>query len=82
MKWSDKAWLVIQPIYEKTIQLPFVQELMKGILAEDKFLYYIQQDSLYLASYGRLLTGIATKLSNPKHIQCFKIGRASCRERV
>lgn len=71
MKWSDKAWLAIQPIYEKTIQLPFVQELMKGILAGDKFLYYIQQDSLYLASYGRLLTGIATKLSNPKHIQCF-----------
>ncbi|NMA74879.1 MAG: thiaminase II [Bacteroidales bacterium] len=71
MTWSEKAWLTIQPIYEKTVQLPFVQELMDGTLPKEKFLYYIEQDSLYLQSYGRLLTGIATKLNNPEHIQSF-----------
>lgn len=71
MNWSDKAWLAIQPIYQKTLKLPFVQELMNGTLPKDKFIYYIEQDSLYLNSYGRLLTGIATKLNDPKHIQAF-----------
>lgn len=71
MTWSEKAWLAIQPVYERTLQLPFIQELMEGTLAKEKFLYYIEQDSLYLQSYGRLLTGIATKLDHPEYAQAF-----------
>lgn len=71
MKWSEKAWQAIEPIYQKTLKLPFIQELINGTLDKQKFLFYLQQDSLYLADYGKVLTGIATKLNNPAHISAF-----------
>lgn len=67
MKWTEKAWLAVQPQFEKTVQHPFVVELMQGTLPQEKFFFYIEQDSLYLASYGRLLTGLATQLYDPTH---------------
>lgn len=67
MKWTEKAWDAVQPLFHKTIQLPFIQELMNGTLDRKKFLFYIEQDSIYLASYGKLLTGIATQLKDPLH---------------
>jgi len=71
MKWSENAWESIQPIYGKILELPFINELISGTLPKEKFTFYIQQDALYLAEYGRILTGIATKLTNPKHIEAF-----------
>lgn len=71
MKWSDNAWQSIVPIYQKTLALPFIQELINGTLDRQKFLFYLGQDALYLADYGKVLTGIATKLNNPAHISAF-----------
>lgn len=71
MKWSDKAWEAVQPIFNKTVKHPFIKELMNGTLPKEKFLFYIQQDSIYLASYSKLMTGIATQLDNPNHIKDF-----------
>lgn len=71
MKWSEKAWDAINPIYRKTLELPFIQELIAGTLERDKFVFYIQQDSLYLADYGKVLLAIASKLTNPEHIEAF-----------
>ena len=64
MKWTEKAWDAVQPLFNKTIRLPFIQELMNGTLDRKKFLFYLEQDSIYLASYGKLLTGIATQLKD------------------
>lgn len=71
MKWSQKAWDAIQPIYKKTLELPFINELMNGTLDREKFVFYIQQDALYLSEYGRTLTGIASKLSKTDHVNTF-----------
>lgn len=71
MKWSDEAWVSIKPIYEKIKELAFIQELMNGTLDRKKFIFYIQQDALYLADYGKVLTAIASKLTNQKHIEAF-----------
>ncbi|HCC51139.1 MAG TPA: thiaminase II, partial [Porphyromonadaceae bacterium] len=65
MKWSENAWDAIKPIYKKTLELPFIQELMNGTLDREKFVFYIQQDALYLSDYGKILTAIATKLTKP-----------------
>jgi thiaminase/transcriptional activator TenA len=56
MKWSDKAWKAIEPIYEKTVTLPFIQELTNGTLDREKFIFYIQQDAMYLSDYGSVIT--------------------------
>lgn len=67
MKWTEEAWLSIQPQFERITQHPFVQELMQGSLSRERFNFYIEQDGLYLSGYGRLLTGIATQLNAPLH---------------
>jgi len=71
MKWSEKAWTEALPVYNKILTLPFIQQLIDGTLDNRKFLFYIQQDALYLAEYGKVLTGIASRLSNPEHIGSF-----------
>lgn len=71
MKWSEKAWSTISPIYGKILELPFIKELIDGTLDSEKFTFYIQQDSLYLSEYGRVLTGIASKLKKLEHAEAF-----------
>ena len=71
MKWSDEAWKAIEPVYTKIKELPFIKELMDGTLDNKKFIFYIQQDALYLADYGKVLTAIASKLSKPDHSVAF-----------
>ncbi len=71
MKWSTKTWDSIAPIYKEITKLPFIKELMDGTLPYEKFAFYIQQDALYLTEYGKVLTGIASKLKDPKHITSF-----------
>ncbi len=71
MKWSDEVWKAIEPVYTKIKELPFIKELMDGTLDNKKFIFYIRQDALYLADYGKVLTAIASKLSKPDHIEAF-----------
>jgi thiaminase/transcriptional activator TenA len=62
MKWSDKAWEECASVYEKILELPFLNELMNGTLPQEKFHFYLQQDAIYLAEYGKILAGVAAKL--------------------
>lgn len=71
MKWSQKTRQLADPIYQKTIRHPFITELMSGSLKQEKFLFYLQQDALYLADYGRVLSGIASKLPQQHQIHAF-----------
>ena len=71
MKWSEQAWEAITPIYKEILELPFIQELMSGILDKEKFAFYIQQDALYLSDFGKILTALATRLTKPSHIEAF-----------
>lgn len=71
MKWSDHAWQSIEGVYAEIIKLPFLQELMDGSLAKEKFEFYLFQDSLYLAEFGRVMCGIATKLENAEYREAF-----------
>ncbi|MDR0743528.1 MAG: thiaminase II [Tannerella sp.] len=78
MKWSEKAWDSIKPIYEKTLASPFIQELMEGTLDNERFIFYIRQDALYLSDYGKVLIAIATKLTKPEHIEAFIAFAGEC----
>jgi thiaminase/transcriptional activator TenA len=71
MKWSDQAWKTIEPVYDRILQLPFIQELMNGTLSKNKFLFYLQQDALYLSEYGKILAGIAAKTGSPDYKKAF-----------
>jgi thiaminase/transcriptional activator TenA len=71
MKWSEKTWEAITPVYKEIETLPFIAELMNGTLETEKFLFYIRQDAMYIADFGKVLTAIATKLTKSAHIEAF-----------
>ena len=47
-KWSEEAWNAALPVYDKILTLPFIEQLADGTLPEEKFLFYIRQDSIYV----------------------------------
>lgn len=59
--FTDLLWQENLPIYEGIMAHPFNQELMAGTLAKDKFQFYIGQDALYLADFGRALSVVGAK---------------------
>lgn len=71
MKWSEKTWESIEPIFNKILVHPFIHGLMDGTLEREKFLFYINQDAIYLGEFGRVLAGIASKSNNSKYVEAF-----------
>lgn len=69
--WSSEAWEAAKPIFDEIIKLPFVVELASGTLPKDKFEFYLQQDSLYLHNYCRVLSHIASRLDKQSHTSAF-----------
>lgn len=70
-KWSQEAWDAALPTYNRILELPFIKELADGTLPRDKFLFYIRQDSLYIAEYFRVLANIASRLDRNDHAAAF-----------
>ncbi|MFH5882884.1 thiaminase II [Halalkalibaculum sp. DA3122] len=56
MKFTDELWSTIEPMYDAILELPFIRELTDGTLPEDIFLFYLKQDTLYLADFSRALS--------------------------
>ncbi|MDX1637981.1 MAG: thiaminase II [Balneolaceae bacterium] len=73
MKFTDELWSEIEPIYEAILELPFIRELTEGTLSEEIFLFYLKQDTLYLADFSRALSlaGIRAD-STPQMYDFFK----------
>jgi thiaminase/transcriptional activator TenA len=65
MTFTDKLWKSATPIFEEILTHPFNRELMDGTLSTERFLFYIQQDSLYLMDYGRSLSLLAGRCPDP-----------------
>jgi len=61
MSFSQGLWQVNAALYEKTLQLPFNQELACGLLSRQRFCHYMIQDAHYLLAYGRALAVTAAK---------------------
>lgn len=61
-KWSGQAWAAATPVYDAILEMPFVKELADGTLPRDKFIFYLQQDALYIENYCRVLSHIASRV--------------------
>lgn len=66
MTFSETLWDDIAPIYRAIIEHPFIQELAGGTLRRDAFAFYMQQDALYLADFGRALAIMAGRSPTPE----------------
>lgn len=64
--FSDIAWNSITPLIEKILDHPFIKKLSSGTLQGKKFRYYLEQDSLYLDDFGKILSASTLKIDDPK----------------
>ncbi len=61
MSFTQELWHNNIELYQKTLNLPFNQELAAGTLSADAFCHYVIQDAHYLLAYGRALAIAAAK---------------------
>ena len=61
---------VARPMLKKIVQLPFIKEISNGTLAMEKFIFYIQQDKIYLTEFSKALALISTKIVHEEHRKC------------
>lgn len=71
MKWSEQTWIAANPVYNKILEHPFIKGLIDGSLEYEKFIFYMQQDALYLAQYGKVMSAIASRLDKAEHQEAF-----------
>src|SRR5690606_25184725 len=76
MKWTDKAWLSIEPIFDDILKMAFIQELQEGTLPLAKFQFYMLQDAKYLEHFARVLAYLGSKLpDNEQALAFFEFGK-------
>lgn len=71
MKWSEQTWQTTEHHYQSILEMPFIKELSDGTLPQEKFRFYMAQDSLYLEHFGRTLSLIAAKIPDLQDVLSF-----------
>jgi thiaminase/transcriptional activator TenA len=67
--FSEIAWNSVVDLITKILSHPFVQKLSSGTLDPKKFKFYVEQDSLYLDDFGRILSAAALKTPDQNDAQ-------------
>lgn len=62
------VFMGIEPILQAIYSHPFTVELIDGTLPLHKFVFFMQQDSLYLVEYARALSLIAAKVVDERDL--------------
>ncbi|MGK9045629.1 thiaminase II [Mammaliicoccus vitulinus] len=66
MKFTDRVFKRVEPIWESYMEHPFIQGLGDGTLDEEKFKHWLKQDYVYLIEYARLFSIGAAKSTDLK----------------
>ena len=70
-RFTEGVWRDTADLYQKILDLPFNRELAAGTLSEDRFRFYMLQDSLYLEQYSRALSMASAKATDVAAMQMF-----------
>ena len=71
MSFTKEIWDETLPVYNEILELPFNKELMQGTLRKDRFEFYVKQDALYLADFGRALALAGVKATDNEIFKSF-----------
>lgn len=71
MSFTDELWQEIDHIYSHILEMPFNQELMSGALDEEIFIFYLKQDSYYLADFTRALSLTGLRAEKMEYVEDF-----------
>lgn len=69
--WFEQARANTEPILQAIKQHPFIVQLIAGTLPQNVFRFYLNQDSLYLASYKKSLAQVACRCEETAHTQFY-----------
>ncbi|MGM0123390.1 thiaminase II [Enterococcus sp. AZ194] len=69
--FTEKIRKKAEPIWQKSMQHPFIKELQRGELAEDKFRFYLIQDHFYLNAFTEIHKLAAECADNPEIKELF-----------
>lgn len=59
--FTQQLWFSIANIYKKTLEHPFLRGLTDGTLPQDRFRFYLIQDTLYLRVFAQALAVLSSK---------------------
>ncbi len=63
--FTAQLWTSIVPTYEAILAHPFLTGIADGTLPSERFVYFIEQDGLYLRAYARALSYAAGHALDP-----------------
>lgn len=75
--FCDRMWAEIAGLREAIDRLPFLTGLQDGTLPRETFAFYMAQDALYLADYGRVLALCAAQADDPEELLFWSSSAAS-----
>jgi thiaminase (transcriptional activator TenA) len=58
---TDEMWTEAKPVYQATLQHPYLQGLADGTLPKPSFQFYLIEDAKYLRAFGEALRALAKK---------------------
>jgi len=69
--WYNEVRAKTDPIFQEIIKHDFILELMAGTLPKDVFGFYVNQDTLYLTQYTKVLCQVGVKCYHEDDAQFF-----------
>ncbi|MDW8107944.1 MAG: thiaminase II, partial [Armatimonadota bacterium] len=71
MRYTERLWQAITPIYEAILRHPFLTGLTDGTLPREAFEFYVVQDAHYLRYYAQCLSLLAAKAPHEEWLVTF-----------
>lgn len=78
MRFSERAWSRIEPLYQEILAMPFNQELAAGTLSRERFIHYMLQDAHYLINFGKALAVTGARAPHPDAMIQFTHSAEAC----
>ncbi|MGR7814295.1 thiaminase II [Lacinutrix undariae] len=69
--WYQEISIQTESIVQQIKEHPFIKELLAGTLPKEVFYFYINQDTIYLSEYKKILAQVGIKCSNENDTQFF-----------
>ena len=71
MSFYDMVWKENEDIITKIEEMPFIQEMYSGVLTDERFFYYIEQDIHYLNDFARANAFLLARSVNNDMLKLF-----------
>ena len=71
MSWYDEVRAKTEGVFQEIVKHDFVQDLMAGTLSKDVFGFYVNQDTLYLSEYTKVLSSVGVKCHETSETQFY-----------